>query len=176
MKLSPPWDGCVLQAGVAVVERHPPIEGLVDLHFGTGETEAACLLRDLEGAAFPLHDVVVADDAFMHEAADAVETFRSRAPGGCVFARLPGETAVVVGDELAQHGVGGVDVDSFGQSQFAGEAILQHAPEALDAAFGLRAVGGDEGDAQLFQGAAELGGLAFSASCSSTVQKSSLRT
>ncbi len=41
-------------------------------------------------------------------------------------------------------------------------AILQHAPEALDAAFGLRAVGGDEGDAELFEGAAELGGLAFS--------------
>ena len=48
------------------------------------------------------------------------------------------------------------------QAEFAGEAILQHAPEALDAAFGLRTVGGDEGDAELFQSAAELGGLAFS--------------
>jgi hypothetical protein len=126
----------VFEAGVAVVERHPPIERLVDLHFGTGETEAACLLGDLEAAAFPLHDVVVADNALVDEAADTLETFRSRSPGGCGFAGLPGEPPVVVGDELAQHGIGGVDVGSFGQPQFAGEAILQHAPEALDAAFG----------------------------------------
>src|SRR5229473_1851349 len=107
----------MLQAGVAVVERQPPIEGLVDLHFGTGEAEAPGLLGDLEAAAFPLHDVVVADGAFMHEAADALEIFRSGTPRGGGFAGLPGETAVVVGDE---------------------------------------------GDAELFQCAAELGGLAFS--------------
>ena len=40
--------------------------------------------------------------------------------------------------------------------------ILEHAPEAFDAAFGLRAAGGDEGDAELFEGAAELSGLTFS--------------
>jgi hypothetical protein len=39
---------------------------------------------------------------------------------------------------------------------------LQHTPKALDAAFGLWAVGGDKGDAELFEGAAELRGLAFS--------------
>jgi len=166
----------VFEAGVAVVERHAAIESLVDVHFGAGEAEPSCLLGDLEAAAFPLHDVIVADDAFMHEAADTLETLRSRAPGGFGFARLPCKTAVVVCDELAQHGIGGVDVGSFGQPQFAGEAILQHAPEALDAAFGLRAVGGDEGGAELFEGAAELGGWRFPASCSSTVQASSLRT
>src|SRR5712664_4464532 len=160
--MSPPWDGRVFEASVAVVERHPPIESLVDVHFGAGEAEPPCLLGDLEAAAFPLHDVVVADGAFVDEAADALKTFRSRAPSGCGFAGLPGETAVVVGDKLAQHGVGGVDVRGFGKAQFAGEAILQHAPEPLDAAFGLRAVGGDEGDAELFQCAAELRRLAFS--------------
>lgn len=97
----------------------------------------------------------------MHEATDALKIFRSRAPGGLVFARPPGEATVVVGDELAEHGVGGVDVGSFGEPQFAGEAILQHTPETLDAAFGLQTVGGDKGDAQLFQGAAELRGMAF---------------
>src|SRR5713226_7424935 len=152
----------MFQAGVAIVERDAPVESLIDLHFGTGEAEAARLLGDLEAAALPLHDVVVADDALMHEAADAVETFRSRTPSGCVFARLPGEAAVVVGDEFAQHSVGGVDVGCLGKTQFAGEAILQHAPETLDTAFGLRAVGGDEGDAQLLQCAAELRRLAFS--------------
>src|SRR6266852_1974213 len=152
----------MFQAGVAIVEREAPIESLVNLHFGTGEAEAARLLGDLEATAFPLHDVVVADGALVHQAADTVEAFRSSTPGGFPVAGLPGKTAVVVSDEGAQHGVGGVDVGSLGQPQFAGEAILQHAPETLDAAFGLRAVGGDEGDAQLFQGATELGGLAFS--------------
>jgi hypothetical protein len=32
------------------------------------------------------------------------------------------------------------------QAQFADEAILQGLPEALDAALGLRGVGGDEAD------------------------------
>ncbi len=151
----------MLQAGLAVVERDAPIKSLIDLHFGSGEAEAASLLGDLEAAALPLHDVVVADDAFMHEAADTVEIIRSRAPCGLALARRPGEAAVVVGDELAQHGVGGVEVLGLGEAQFAGEAILEHAPETLDAAFGLRAVGSDEGDAELREGAAELGGLAF---------------
>src|SRR5580765_5154995 len=160
--MSPPWHGCELQASLAVVERDAAIEGLMDMYFGAGEAEATGLLRDLETAAFPLHDVVVADDTFMHEAADAVETVGSFPPSGCSFACLPGETTVVVDDELAQHGVGGIDVRRLGQAQFAGEAILQDAPEAFDAAFGLGTVGGDEGDTELFQGAAELRGLAFS--------------
>lgn len=67
----------MLQAGVAIVERDPPIESLVDMHFGAGEAEAT----------------------------------------------------VVVGDELAEHGVGGVDVGSLGEPQFAGEATLEHTPE-----------------------------------------------
>ncbi len=67
--MSPPWDGRVFEAGVAVVERQPPIESLVDVHFGAGEAEAARLLGDLEAAACPLHDVVVADGAFVMSAA-----------------------------------------------------------------------------------------------------------
>ena len=152
----------MFQAGVAVVERHSPVESLIDLDFSAGEAEAAGLLGDLEAAALPLHDVVVADDAFVHEAADAVEAVRRGPPSGLHFAGFFSETAVVVGEELAQDGVGGVEVSSLGKAEFTAQAILQQAPEPLDAAFGLRAVGGDEGDAELFQGATELGGLAFS--------------
>src|SRR5260370_40541772 len=83
----------MFQAGVAIVERDAPVEGLVDLHFGTGEAEAARLLGDLEATAFPLHDVVVADHALVHQAADTVEVFRSGTPRGFPFARLPSETA-----------------------------------------------------------------------------------
>jgi hypothetical protein len=68
----------VFEAGVAVVERDAPIGSLVDLHFGAGEAEAPSLLGNLEATAFPLHDVVVADDAFVQERADAVELYGSR--------------------------------------------------------------------------------------------------
>ena len=81
-------------------------------------------------------------------------SFGGLARGAC-------EATIVVGDELVQDRVGRVDITGLGQAQFAGEAILQHAPETFDAAFGLGRLRGDEGDAQLSQGAAELGGLAL---------------
>jgi hypothetical protein len=43
-------------------------------------------LSDLEATAFPLHDIVVADDPFVHEAANTVESVGSFPPGGCGFA------------------------------------------------------------------------------------------
>jgi hypothetical protein len=152
----------VLQARIAVVEREAPVKSLVDLHFGPREAEAARLLGNLEATTLPLHDIVIADDAFVHEAADPFETFWNRKPSGLLFAGLSGEAAVVISDELAQHGVGRVDVNGFGQPQFAGETILEHPPKTLDAAFGLRAASRNESNAELFEGATELGGLAFS--------------
>src|SRR5258708_18675387 len=80
------------------------MKSLIDLHFGTGETEAVGLLGDLEAAAFPLHDVVVADSALVHEAADAVEAVRRGSPGGFHLAGLFGETAVCGGHEGTQPG------------------------------------------------------------------------
>ncbi len=152
MKMSPWRSQGVLQAGVAVVERDAPVERLVEMDFGSGKAEALPLLGDLEALALPLHDVVVADHALVDEATDAVEIFRGRPPGGLQVARAAGEAAVVVGDEASQHERWRSPDRSLGQTEFAGEAILQHAPEAFDAAFGLRAAGGDEGDAELFAG------------------------
>ena len=151
----------MLQAGVAVVERDAAVERLIDMDFGSGKAEALSLLRDLEALAVPLHDVVVTDHALMNEATDAIEIFRSRTPCALPLPRTAGEAAVVVRHENAQHGVGGVQIASLREAKFAAQAILKHAPEAFDAAFGLRTAGGDEGDAELFQGAAELGRLAF---------------
>ena len=96
----------------------------------------------------------------MREAADAVDIFGSGTPGFFGFARSASEAAVVVGKEAAQDLVGGIQIASASQAKFAGEAILKSAPEALDAAFGLGTLGGDVGDAELIQGAAELCGLA----------------
>src|SRR5215471_14421788 len=153
--MSPPWDDGVLQGRIAVVEREAPVESLVDLNLGSGKAETTRLLRNLEATTLPLHDIVVADDTFVHEAADPFEIFWNRTPGGLRFARGSGETAIVIGDEHAQDGIGRVDVGCFGEPELACETILEHAPKALDAAFGLGTMCGDEGDAELFQGTTE---------------------
>src|ERR1019366_5047934 len=131
----------------------------IELHLGTSEAEALRLGRDLEAASVPLHDVVVADRAFVMEAADGVEVFGSRTPNFFGFARRTTEAPVVVGQEAAKDLVGGVQIVRAGQTQLAGEAILKGAPETFDAALGLRTLSSDVGDAELIQSAAELGGL-----------------
>src|SRR6266481_1909808 len=70
----------MFQAGVAIVERDAPIEGLIDLYFGASEAEPACLLGNLEASALPLHDVVVTNHALVHQAADTIEDLRSSTP------------------------------------------------------------------------------------------------
>jgi len=132
------------------------------MDFSSGKAEALALLRDLETLTLPLDDVVVADHALMEEATDAVQVLGSRTPGSLHLARPASEAAIVVGQEETEHGVGGIQMASLSQTELAGEAILEDAPEALDAALGLGTAGGDEGDAELFESAAELGGLAFS--------------
>src|SRR5580704_9441068 len=74
-------ESCVFQTRIAVVERDTAIESFADLNSRASEAEAARLWRDLQTPSVPLHHVVVADDAVMREAADALEIFRSAAPG-----------------------------------------------------------------------------------------------
>src|ERR1700722_8128158 len=159
MKMSPLLEMGMFQTGIAVVERNPAIGSLVELDFGSRKAEAPVLGRDLQTAAIPLPDIVVADDAFVPERTDALGIVGSGPPSFGGLARGACEATVVVGQEPAQDCVGRVDVASLGRAEFAGEAILQHAPEAFDAAFGLGRLRGDEGNAQLSQGAAELSGL-----------------
>jgi len=114
---------------------------------------------NLQPLAVPLHDIVVADDAFVREAADAFEILRGRAPGFFGMAGRASEAAIVIGDKLAQDGIGPLQIAGLGEAEFTGEAVLQDAPEAFDAAFGLGSLRGDEGNSELRQGAAELSGL-----------------
>lgn len=115
--------------------------------------------RDLETASLPWHDVVVAGRAFVEEAADAIHVFGSGAPSLIRFARRTTEALVIVGPEAAKDLVGGVEIRSASEAEFAGEAILKGAPEAFDAALGLGSLGSDVGDAEWIQGADELGEL-----------------
>src|SRR6202140_562796 len=114
MKMSP-WRGQgVLQTNVAVVERNAPVEALIEMDLGSCKAEALPLLGDLETLALPLHDVVVADHALMDKAADVVQIFRCGTPCGLHFAGAAGEEAVEIGDENAQHGIGGGKIASLG--------------------------------------------------------------
>jgi len=100
--MSPSWGVGVFQAGIAVVERDPAIEGLIKLDFCSREAEVPILRGNLEAVPLPLHDVVVADDAFVKERADTLKFFGSRAPSFGGLAWNACEAAVVIGDELAQ--------------------------------------------------------------------------
>lgn len=71
------------------------------------------------------------------------------------------EAAVVIGDKAMQDAMGRSPITGPGQAEFADQAILEHTPEAFDAALGLRAVGSDGGDAEWLPGAAELSGRAL---------------
>src|SRR5216683_2122067 len=119
----------MMKLAVSVVDLDASSKGFAELHLGTGEAETFWLGRDLETAAVPLHDVVIADDALGHEAAQDI----------------------VGGDQI-----GGAD-----EAEFTGKAVLKSAPQALDAALGLRAVGRNVGDAELRKSATKLGRLAF---------------
>src|SRR3974390_3448 len=143
MKMSPWLRQGVVQFGIAVVEGDAAVESLVEVHLGSGEAEAAALRWNLEATTAPLHDIVVADHAGVNEAADTIQIGRCGTPGGCGFPRAASEATVVVGDEAGQYGVGRVQIRSLSQTEFAGEAILQHPPEAFDATFGLGTAGGD---------------------------------
>ena len=127
-----PWRSQgVLQAGIAIKQRDASVERLIDVDFGSGKAEALALLGDLETLAVPLHDVVVADHPLMNEAADAVQIFRGWTPCGLHFARTAGEAAVVVGQEKAQDGVGGIQIAGLGQTEFAAQTVLKSAPETF---------------------------------------------
>ena len=108
-----------------------------------------------------MHNIVIADDALMDEAADATEIFGGRTPNPFRFSRSATEATIVVRQETAQDLAGGRQVGGAREAEFTGKAILKSAPQALDAALGLRAVGWNVGDAELRESATELSRLAF---------------
>jgi hypothetical protein len=63
--------------------------------------------------------------------------------------------------EAAQDGLAKARSEAWARRSSLVRRSLQHAPESLDAAFGLRALCRDEGDVELLQSGAELRGLAL---------------
>jgi len=93
----------LLQFGVSRVDGHSPFETFRELNADAGKAEAVRLGRELKAASFPLHDVVVADGAFVEEAADALQVSEGRSLCGFgLVVRGTGEAAIVVGAEAGQ--------------------------------------------------------------------------
>ena len=104
------------------------------------------------------------DDALIvqAEAACEIETTRQAAKVRSSLGGGASEASIVIGAERVEHGVGLGQGGGASQAKFADQTILASAPGAFDAALGLRRVGRDLFDAELFQSASELGGSLFS--------------
>jgi|SRR5713226_2805250 len=139
------------------------IEPLVDVHAGFRITGPVGIRENLERAFLEGDSVVVGDDASVLEAKDrvGVEAGGPGAIGGLALRRGPGEAGIVAGEEVGEEGIGRLLVADTGEAEFDDETILQSAEEALDAPLGLGAGGGDPGDAEFVQHAADLGGGAL---------------
>ena len=124
-------DGAGVQDDEAAIEQFPELDATA----GVGALVGAG--RELEPAGPEVDRVVAGDPARIATAEHEGEVARGAAPGGRRLRRGPGEARIKVTQELGQKGIGGVRGGDVAQAEFAGEAILQGAPEALDAAFGL---------------------------------------
>src|SRR6202158_370195 len=151
MKMSPLAPLSEVQPNLPIVDRYVARETLIQMDVGTGEAETVRLRRDLEAPPLPLHHVVVADDAFMNETADAVQILGRGAPGFLGLARGARQAAVVIRHEARQEQVGGLARTDAGEAQLADQAILKAAPQVLNAPLGLGRLGGDGGDAHWLQ-------------------------
>ena len=65
-----------------------------------------------------MHDIVIADDALMDEAADATEIFGGRTPSFFRFSRSATEATIVIGQETAQDLAGGGQIGSAREAEF----------------------------------------------------------
>src|SRR5260221_9244369 len=130
----------MMKLAVSVVDLDASSKGFAELHLGTGEAETFWLGRDLETAAVPLHDVVIADDALVDEAADAAEIFGGRAPSLFRFSGSAAEAAVVVRQGAGQDIVGGDQNGGAAQAGVTGKAGFEKTPPTPEAGPGLRGV------------------------------------
>src|SRR5450432_3943445 len=104
------------------------------------------------------HDPLVAQA----EAAGEIEAARQAAEVGSGVSGATGEALAVVGTEAREAGVAFGTSGGLSQAKFADQTVLISAPGGLDAALGLRRVGGDLLDAELVEGASQLSGGLFS--------------
>src|SRR2546427_12973458 len=132
----------------ALIENEePPVEELADLDATAGVGAPAAAGRDLHPARPEAHGVVAGHGALIPTAQEVREIARHRPPGGGGVRGRPRKAASEVREELGQEGVAALERADAAEPQFAGEAILECAPEPFDASLRLRRVGPDEANA-----------------------------
>jgi hypothetical protein len=146
-----------------VDHRQGAVQALVDLHSGPGVAQAVKTGEQLEGLSLKAHRVVPGDPTLILEAQHSLHTaVRVRLSiARSLLGRHHAKTGVEAGKEGAEELVRLLQRAGTGQTELCHQAILEGAPQPLDAPFGLRREGKDGGNAQLLQGPAKLGGLAL---------------
>src|SRR6202049_248602 len=116
-----------------------------------------------DGAGAEGDDVIGADHALVAEteAASEIEARWEGAEVALGLSSRDSKAMIIVGAEAGEDLVGRVEVAGLGAAEFADQAVLAGAPDALDASFGLGRVGGDLLDAELIQSPTQMGGALF---------------
>ena len=142
-----------------LADREPPIEVATYDDARLGIAGALSIGEELEVLRAERDGVVIGDGALMGDAADVVE-IEGRREGSVGGPRLGGgarKARIVAWEEGLQDGIGLLQSTRPRETELTDKPILEGAPEPLDATLGLRGVSGDPRDAQLAQGAADLG-------------------
>jgi hypothetical protein len=142
-----------------VKDEEPAVEELPQFHPAPGIASFPRAWRDVDESFLEMDGVVVGDRALIATGENGVELSGRATPCGVAFPGEDGEADVVVGHEFGQVGDGSWERVNLPEPQLDDQSILQRLPEALDAPLGLRAEGGNVVDAELLEGAAQVGGF-----------------
>ena len=143
----------------AITDTQSSVQMFIELHAAFGEAVAPGGWGDLPASGTELGTVIVTHDSFMMQREDAVELITGVGDeSGPLLGRRDGPGSVMERDPgMLQEDIGRLQRGVPGQSQLLGEPSLPGFPESFHAASGLGRVGGDRLNAQLPQGALNLG-------------------
>jgi hypothetical protein len=145
---------------ISAIDEERAVELMREFDRVSGIAALAGAWRQSDGMSSEGDDVIGADDALVAktEAAGEIE-----APGQS--AKIAGgvgggasEALVVVAAKSGEHGIGLLQGSGVSQTEFADQAVLAGAPQALDSSLGLGRIGGDLLNAEFCQGASEMSG------------------
>jgi hypothetical protein len=146
---------------------------------GARVAAAVKIRKQLEGVAGKTYGVVPGHRALILEAQHSLQTEIGvrRSIGRALLGRRHAETGVEAGKEGSEELVSLLQRAGACQTELCHQAVLEGAPQPLDAPFGLpggqtglRREGKDRSDAQLVKGPAELSGLALPPDLSGLLQ------
>jgi len=132
--------------GASVTDEEGAVEMFEELDAALSVGASVGPSGDLDPAVAESDGVVLGNDSSVLAGEVAFEIARSGPPGRSGVTWGDGEAPVEFGDEGGQVVARVLERDRLVKAQQAYEAILERAPEALDASFGLRASGGDVSD------------------------------